>query len=141
MIISFETKGSNELDAFLDRYNNPHSMSAQISRNSFLEFSISRFGDLVIISQKHLFDVVAKWVLMCAFLDMMFAYAYNFQTLFFIGSIFLLVSGLWLSKYVRFYALKLSIKRRGHNEKIEYVNEVLTIEKILLFMECQNGSK
>ena len=138
MIIAFETKDTVVLNTFLDRYENPESVSAQISKNSFLEFKIYRFKDLVVISQKHLFDVVAKWILMCSVLDLLFAYAYNHPALFYIGGIFALTSIFWLSKYVRFFALKINLWKKHHGENVRYVNDVEVIEKMLLM---NDGSK
>jgi hypothetical protein len=135
MIIAFESKKSQVLDEFLHNYENPKSMSAQISKGSFLEFKIKRFDDLIIISQKHLFDVVAKWIFMCAFIDLLFAYSLGLRALFYIGGIFAFTSLFWLSKYARFYALKYNLWRKGHKEKVVYVNDVETVEKLLLRIE------
>lgn len=135
MIISFETKQSKELDTYLESYENPKSLSARLSKNSFLEFKIHRFNDLVIISQKHLFDVVAKWLLMCSVADMLFAYAFGYTWLFYIGSIFCFIGAMWLSKYARFFAIKLNIKRSKHKPKINYVNDVEAIEKLLYLID------
>lgn len=135
MIVAFETKTSEVLDTFLDRYENPVSISAKISKNSFLEFKIYRFKDLVVISQKHLFDVVAKWVLMCAVLDLLFAYAYNHPALFYVGGIFALTSIFWLSKYIRFFALKINLWKKHHKQKVRYVNDVEVIEQFLLMYD------
>jgi len=135
MIISFETKESKVLNDFLYNYENPKSMSAQISKGSFLEFNIKRFDDLIIISQKHLFDVVAKWIFMCAFIDLLFAYSYGYTTLFYIGGIFLFVSTFWLSKYARFFSFKFNLWRKGHKEKVTYINDVECVERLLLRLE------
>lgn len=139
MIIAFETKRSDVLDDFLDRYENPKSLSATISKNSFLEFSIIRINDLVIISQKHLFDVITKWLLMASVVDLLFAYWLGYQILFFIGGIFAFISIMWLSKYVRFFALKTNIKRKGHKEDIRYVEDLEVIE--VLLERFKNGAK
>jgi hypothetical protein len=139
MIISFETKPSEILNSFLDRYENPQSMTAMISKNSFLEFKIHRFNDLIIISQKHLFDVVAKWIFMCSFIDFVIAYTLGFPSLFYIGGIFLFVSIVWLSKYMRFFALKYKLNSLGHKDSVTYVNESIVIEKLLL--EVSNVAK
>lgn len=135
MIIAFETPKSKILDDFLDRYENPESVTAQLSKNSFIEFKIHRFGNLVILSQKHLFDVVAVWLLMCAVVNMIFAYVYGHELLFFIGGVFTLVGILWLSKYMRFYALKLKMWRLGHKDKVSYVENPLVIEKLLMVID------
>jgi len=135
MIISFETKESKVLNEFLHNYENPKGMSAQISKGSFLEFKIKRFKDLVIISQKHLFDVVAKWIFMCAFVDIVFAYSLGYQTLFYVGGIFAFTSIMWLSKYARFFSFKFNLWRKGHKEKVTYINDVEAVEKLLLELE------
>ena len=141
MIIAFETKGSDVLNSFLSSYENPKSMSAQISKNSFLEFKIKRFNDLIVISQKHLFDVVAKWLIMASVVDLLFAYTYGYTALFYLGGILCFCGILWLSKYARFFALKLNLKRKGHKDKIEFINSELVIDKLLLFMELKDESK
>jgi len=135
MIIAFETKESKVLNEFLHNYENPKSMSAQISKGSFLEFKIKRFDDLVIISQKHLFDVVAKWIFMCAFVDLLFAYTLGLPALFYIGGIFAFTSLFWLSKYARFYSFKFNLWRKGHKDKVKYVNDVECVEKLLMRFE------
>jgi hypothetical protein len=132
MIISFETKSTKVLDEFLHNYENPKSMSAQISKNSFLEFKIKRYDDLVVISQKHLFDVVAKWLVMASVCDMLFAYTLGYKGLFYLGGILAFGGILWLSKYFRFFALKVNLKRKGHKEEVKYINDVETIEKLIL---------
>ncbi len=138
MIISFETKQSKVLDEFLDRYENPNSLSAKISKNSFLEFKIHRIKDLVVISQKHLFDVVAKWLLMASIIDLLFAYSYGWKALFMIGGLFAFTSIMWLSKYLRFFALRINLWKKGHKDKVTFVNDALALEKVLLFMEDNN---
>jgi hypothetical protein len=132
MIVAFETKGSEVLNSFLDRYENPSSLTAQLSKNSFVEFSITRLNDLVIISQKHLYDVMAKWLLLLAITDLVVAYTYGNMLPFIIGGIFTFIGVLWLSPYFRYYALKLKISSKGHKNKILYVNNTEVIERLLL---------
>jgi hypothetical protein len=135
MIISFETKESKVLNDFLFNYENPKGMSAQISKGSFLEFKIKRFNDLIIISQKHLFDVVAKWLVMASVVDLLFAYSFGYKGLFYLGGILCFGGVLWLSKYARFFSFKLNLKRKGHKEEVKYINDVECIEKLLLVNE------
>lgn len=135
MIIGFETKSSKVLEDFLERYENPKSLTAQLSKNSFVDFSIHRFKDLIVISQKHLYDVVAKWLLLLAITDLTIAYIYSNTILFYIGGIFTFIGILWLSPQFRFYALKFALWKRGHREKVEYVNPTIIVEKLLLKYE------
>jgi len=132
MIFAFETKRSKVLDEFLDRYENPVNLSNSLARLSFLEFKITRLDDLVIISQKHLYDVVAKWLLLCSVADLLISYVNGWSTLFYLGSVFLVVSILWLSKYARFFALKWKINGLGHKDKITLLSNDLIIDKLLL---------
>ena len=139
MIIAFETKSSEILDKFLDRYENPESLSAKLSKNSFIEFKITRIKDLVIISQVHLFDEVAKWLIMASVIDLLFSYWLGFKVLFFLGFIFAFIGVLWLSKYFRFFALKINLIKKGHRDKIVFVEDSGVIQKLLY--EVEHDSK
>lgn len=139
MIISFETKTSKVLEDFLERYQNPLSLSAQLSKNTFVEFKVHRIKDLIVISQKHLFDVIAKWLLLLAVTDLIIAYNFSNPIMFYIGGIFTLIGILWLSPIFRFYALKLNLWKKGHKEKIESISSSLAVEKILLHYGFVDG--
>ena len=132
MIISFETKTSKVLEDFLERYENPKSLTAQLSKNSFVEFKITRVKDLVIISQKHLYDVIAKWLLLLAITNLIIAYVYGNHLSVYIGGIFTFIGILWLSPYFRYYALKFNLWKKGHKEKIQYINTSEVVERLLL---------
>jgi len=132
MIIGFETKPSKILDEFLDSYENPESLTAQLSKNSFVEFSITRKDDLVIISQKHLYDVIAKWLLLLAITDLVIAYSYNNTWPFIIGFVFTFFGVLWLSPHFRYYALKINLIKKGHKDKISFVSNGEIVERLLV---------
>lgn len=131
MIFAFETVDSDVLTSFLYRYEYPDGLLASLSKLSFLEFKIIRVDDLVIVSQTHLYDVVAKWLLLASVADLLFAYSLGYPVLFFLGGLFALVSILWLSKYVRYFALFLQLKRRGHKGRIVLINDSLLIRRLL----------
>jgi hypothetical protein len=109
-----------------------------LSKASFIEFKIHRFRDLVVIVQTHLYDVIAKWLLMIAVANLLFWYLFKFQVLFFLSFIFVFVGVLWLSKYIRYFALRINLWKRGHNFKVLYVKDSEVIERLLL--EVSDGT-
>lgn len=132
MIVAFETERTKILDDFLDSYENPKSVMGVISKFSFLEFKVYRLDDLIIISQKHLYDVVAKWLILCAFATLLLEYVFGNRLFFFLSFLFLTVGILWLSKWIRFHALRINLRRRGHRLKMRLLSNDEVIDKLLL---------
>ena len=139
MIFGFRAESSHDLDLFLDKFENPESFSRMIAKLSFLEFKVHRFDDVVIVSQMHLYDVVAKWLVLGAFANLLFAYLFKHPVFFYLCFIFLTVGIMWLSKWVRFYAMKFSLRRFGYKGKIDPLSNEALIN--LLLLRYSDGSK
>ena len=140
MIISFRSKDSPILSRFLNNWQNPDGMLMKLINTTYVEFSIKRLDDLVIISQKNFYDVIAKIFLLSGVAGMLIAYTVGSQAFFIIGGVVFFVSLLWLSKYVRFFMVYIKLKQLGHKEKIELVNDTFVIQRLLLELD-KNVSK
>ena len=147
MNICFEAERTEKLDKFLENWENPTNPMTIAANSSFVEFKVHRIKDLVVISQRNFYDVVAKFLVFSGFFLMMITYLIglylhnNFYTSiwFSIGLGILFINALWLSPYYRYLLVYIRLRWIGYKGKLTYVGTSYALTKALYKEE--NGTE
>lgn len=140
MNICFEAEEDNtKLNTFLENWQNPTNPMTIATNSSFVEFKVHKIKDLVIISQKNFYDIVAKFLVyggtgvmfMTLLIAMITDETFYAGIWFRIGFGIMFVSILWLSPYYRYMLIWIKLRSIGYKGKLNYVSNSYALSKIL----------
>lgn len=116
MIISFECKVNDKLKTALDNYLNPKSLLLSATDGLYVEKKVYYYGDMVLIVERGLFDVIAEYMVYTGSIGLVFSVLVGglemWGGVFSISLFMILVSLIFMSSKIRFYLLRWRIHKK-----------------------------